>query len=184
MDTSTDTTTQAINKRTRFSDANDSDSSQAKDTKPDTPKKLLFALIRGSLASLPADLKEIHEKTSFGYMKILLKLQSKEAMLKKLNEIDSKITSSARIKFDIKGSKNARATEDFKQLETDTERIVEEIQKKLKQQIILVMQIEIKTLKKELVDNLCQSLRLISQVYCLDTGDDTTFSDVLAIHLI
>ena len=60
MNTSTDTTTPATNKRTRFSDATDSDSSQTKDAQTETPKKLLFALIRGSLASLPADLKEIH----------------------------------------------------------------------------------------------------------------------------
>ena len=85
MDTSTDNTTSDPNKRTRFSDASDSNSSNSKDTKKDTPKKLLFALIRGYLASLPAALKEIHEKTSFGYIQILLKINSKEATLKKLN---------------------------------------------------------------------------------------------------
>ena len=132
MDTSTDNTTPASNKRTRFSDASDSDSSNSKDTKKDTPKKLLFALIRGSLASLPADLKEIHEKTSFGYIKILLKFNGKESMLKNLNGIDSQIPSSARLKFKIKGSKNASTTEEFKQLEIETERIVEEMRKKLK----------------------------------------------------
>ena len=178
MDTSTETTT---NKRTRFSDATETESSQPK---YEAPKKLLFSLIRGSLSSLPPNLTLILEKTSFAYIKLLLKLANKDKMLQKLNTDDAKIPSGARLKFELKGSSDARKHPDFIALADETETIVEQCRQMLKKQIVKALKIEIVVLKKQLNDSLCDSLRLICTAYCPDAGDDTEYADAVAIHLI
>ena len=74
MDSSTEISTTAT-KRTRFSSDDSATNSTAKIEKP---KKMLFSLIRGSLASLPLKLIPILEQTTFDYIALLRKLETKE----------------------------------------------------------------------------------------------------------
>ena len=181
MNSSTEISTSTTNKRTRFSPVT---SKSDESPKPEAPKKLLFALIRGSLASLSPNLKQILEKTSFEYVAILLKLETKERMLNKMTTKNDHIPSGSRLKFELKGSKEVVASADFKTLATETETVVQNCRQLLKQQIVKSIKVEINILKKNLGINLRDSLSLICKAHSPASDTSREFSNALALFII
>ena len=159
---------QQPSKRTRFEEPSDS-TAPSEPTKP--PKSLAESFIRSSTASLQPQIAIIVEKLGKEHILLLSKKDNVIRTHQRMNDNEDFIPRSARIQFDLKGSKRAIELPEYKQLAEDTSTLVADFTKNLKKQIIKAAAIEIKAAETELRYHLSICLRIITSAFLINTND-------------
>jgi hypothetical protein len=140
---------------------------QADTTTVKPPMALAEAFIRSFVASLQPTLATIIEKLGKEHLILLSKLESKKTILNKLQENVDVIPRSARIEFQITGSKRAEQRPEFIALAEETSLMVTDFRKALRGQVIKSLRIEVSSIEDEIRDHLLKAIRLIAQSYMI-----------------
>jgi hypothetical protein len=186
MDSATNQNQRRV-QRTRVIAPTDNDDDANNNNNVTPPLTLAEAFLRSSVASLQTNLATIIEKLGKEHIRLLSHLDTKKAILKKLNDNTDFIPSSARIKFQITGSKRTEQRPEFITLVEETSVMVNRYRTELRAQVIKALTIEITTIEDEVREHLLKAIRLITKSIMItnkDNGDaDYKINTLMAFYL-
>jgi hypothetical protein len=155
-------------KRTRFEAPSES---KATTSPTEPPKSLAESFIKSNVATLQPQLAIIVEKLGKEHILLLSKKDNVKRTHQRMIDNEDFIPRSARIQFDLKGSKRAIELPEYKQLAEETSDLVADFTKNLKTQIIKAAAIEIKAAENELRYHLSKCVRIITSAFLINKND-------------
>jgi hypothetical protein len=170
MESSTGTTP---NKRTRFDpSASDGTSITGKSSK--SPMAAATSHVQAHVASLQPPIATILSRLAKQYLLLLSKLYHKTKQLETLKDDLSFVPRSARINFELSASKKAKLDAEFPALRDKCTQIIDETTTSLKNQIVLVTDLEIKILRNDVRELFANSLQVITKAFLIADGHSET----------
>jgi hypothetical protein len=170
MESSTDTTP---NKRTRFDpSASDGTSITGKPSK--SPMAAATSHVQSHVASLQPPIATILSRLAKEYLLLLSKLYHKTKQLATMTDDLSFVPRSARINFELSASKKAKQDTEFPALRDKCTQIIDETITSLKNQIVLVTELEIKILRTDARVLFATSLQVITKAFLIADGHSET----------
>ena len=167
MESSTDTSTP--NKRTRFDpSASDGNSTPGKSQK--SPMAAANQHVQAHVASLQPQIATILSRLAKLYLLLLSKLHHKTRQLETMQNDSSFVPRSARIDFSLSVTKKAEQDAEFPALRDECTRIITETQQRLKNQIVLATNLEIKLLQVDTRELLATSLQVTTKAFLIADG--------------
>ena len=168
MNTETATDRDNGNKRAR-TDPNVVSSENSSATK--TPKSQAQAYISQHVESLHHNIATILKKVGFDHINLIHKLLGKTNQLLKMELDQSLIPRSARLDFTLKSSKKVEELPDYIQLKEETEIYIKAVKQNLKARIIVATKLEIKALRKELLEHFVKGSFLTAKTLKIGEGE-------------
>ena len=148
MDTATNPT--PLSKRIHIdTTAKDPNSSRKDETMHKPSKTLAESFFRSHVASFQPQLTSILEKLGIQHVSLLAKAYNKKSVISRMESDPAFIPHSAYLEFTLNVSKKAEATADFQVQHEEMEKLLQEYQQGLKQQVILAGKIEQQILTKK-----------------------------------
>jgi hypothetical protein len=136
-----------------------------------SPITVAESTIQTSVASLRSELATIISKLGREHIVLLINLDSKKSILKKLNDNEDFIPRSARLAFQLSGSKRTEQRPEFIALAEETTIMVTTYRKALRDQVIKALTIEITTIEEETAEHLLKAIRIITKSIMITNKD-------------
>ena len=159
------------NKRVRFHDQTDNDSPIQLTLSSDlTPKGTALLSVRNYAATLRKHLKPIITTAGETNIAHMNNWMTKLKLYKRMEDDIELIPRSARINFEFRVSKHVENCTEFVAINKETTNIISDFQIQLKQQIMKVLDLEIKQLRSHMYTNLCKQINLVIQAILVSEG--------------
>ena len=168
-DTATDETNS--NKRAKIDLNVVSTSTPPSDSK--TPKSVAQEFITAHVESLHFHVAAILKKTSFAHVNLVHKLLNKINQKSKMELDPSLIPRSARLDFTLKSSKKVEELPDYIKLQEETNIYILAVKENLKARILLTTEMEIKSLRQEILEHFVKGIFLIAKTIKTGEGEPT-----------
>ena len=141
-----------------------------------TPKSVAQEYITAHVVSLHHHVAAILKKTSFDHVNLVHKLLNKISQKSKMVLDASLFSRSARLDFTLKSSKKVEELPDYIQLNEETNIYILAVKENLKARILMITEMEINSLRKEILEHFVKGIFLIAKT--IKTGEGEPTADI------
>ena len=166
-DTATDENTRNVRAKTDLNVAPTSNDTSASKT----PKSAAQAFISEHVESLNHHIATILKKVGFDHVNLTHKLLTKISQKAKMDLDPSLVPRSARLDFTLKASKKVEELPDYIQLKEETEIYIQAVKGNLKARILVATEIEITSLRTEILEHFVKGLFLVIKAIKIGEGE-------------
>ena len=152
-----------------------------------TPKSQAQEFVSAHVESLHYHVATILTKIGFDHINLIHKLLNKINQKTKMELDPSLFPRSARIDFTIKSSKKVEELPDYIQLKEETEIYVREVKENLKARILVAADLEITSLRQEILEHFVKGSFLVAKTLKIGEGEPDAnihgiISDIIHTH--
>ena len=128
--------------------------------KAKTPLASARQTFKTTVASLQPELATILDRLANDLVTCLHRQTLKEQQVSEYESDEDKIPRSAKVKFDLQGSKLVEQDKEFQDLKGETDELVKNFRKVLAKQVMKKLKIEVKYIKKQTLETFATHLRM------------------------
>jgi hypothetical protein len=140
--------------------------------KTQPPRQLAIASLQGHCATLQLKIADIVARLGAGIIKSLSTLHNKNLQLERMKKDIEFVPRSAQIAFKLTSVKSVVDQPEFIKLEEETETLVLEMRKQLRNKILAVTAIETKQLAVATRIEFCKSIRIVTQAFLVEGNNE------------